>query len=444
MKVYRFFRQNWILVLCAALPFERIPSYNLAIGAHLVTLRISYLVAVAALGLFGWGAAKWLQLNWRSPQFWILVYLFVTILSTFGALSRSRSLLALIATFTVLGTALLIGQFTDKKQLSATYRTIAIITLIVCLFGIYQFLGDGFGLSTTWTGLRNIYTKAVFGFPRIQSTELEPLFLGNFLLIPLLLTGNQLMAGMLKDRKYLYLIGFIAMVLTLTLSRGSFAGAVVAFIVAGILLYRRLSLKATILTILSVASGILAAFGLIAGITRVNQPQTSTTQAVATFTKQSTTVSSSQPGAADGDRVINRRLAIQAFKERPLLGYGIGNFGLYAEHAYPEMYAGTNGKVTVNNEYYEILAETGILGALALLGFALSLAMAVFKSLRRNINLEQRTWIIALTAIATGFAVQYYAFSTLYIMHIWVVLGLLMGISGHVTSKSSSTSTKAN
>ncbi len=61
-----------------------------------------------------------------------------------------------------------------------------------------------------------------------------------------------------------------------------------------------------------------------------------------------------KPGRADNDRSVNRALAAEAFHQSYLIGYGVGNFGIYAEKNDPT-YAATGGKITVNNQYFEVL-----------------------------------------------------------------------------------------
>jgi O-antigen ligase len=423
------FRKNWIFLLIATLPFERIPSFDVNFAGHAVTLKLSYLIAVGAIGLFGWDYLKRFRWDFKRPETWMAVYLFVIILSSFGAVSRTRSLVVILATALVMATAMLVADRLKASDTRIVYVVLAGVTAAVCVFGLYQFIGDSLGLGTAWTGLRSNYTRDVFGFPRIQSTALEPLFLGSFLLIPLILTLGAGVTGRLKKPWLLPLLGVITCILTLTLSRGAFAGAIVATLAIGILLARHMRLRFTLLSVGVAALGIGIAFGLIALTTSLNKKAVQHGSAAVTrFARQSTTVSSG-PSAADADRGVNRQLALDAFGSRPILGYGIGNFGTYAESAFPAMYRGSGGHITVNNEYLEVLAETGIAGALALAGIVISLAIMVLHALRNTgTDPKLRFWITCLSAICVGFAVQYYAFSTLYVMHIWVVVGLLIAL----------------
>jgi len=72
--------------------------------------------------------------------------------------------------------------YKNEKLFKLALVVLVISTLLSVLFGFYQFVGDYFGWST---GLRSAYVKEILGFPRIQSTLLEPLYFGNFLLTSL-------------------------------------------------------------------------------------------------------------------------------------------------------------------------------------------------------------------------------------------------------------------
>jgi O-antigen ligase len=214
-------------------------------------------------------------------------------------------------------------------------------------------------------------------------------------------------------------------ILSLTLSRGAMWGCLAGILGVSVLLVRQTSWKRVGLLVGVLALGVLAAVGSIYAVTQ--EKGHGGTQAVATYTKQSTTLQAST-GSADSDRVTNRKLAVAAFRERPWLGFGLGNFGTYAKNARPDLYGKTSGEVTVNNEYYEVLAETGLLGLLTLVAAMAALLWRVWQTFQMR-SMDERIWMGALVAILGAFAVQYYAFSTLYIMHIWVAIGLLLGLT---------------
>lgn len=412
-----FFRRSWPYILIASLPFERIPSYDINLFSHNITLRLSIFIAGAAILLEG---KRLLKLRYRlsDPRIWLLIYVFVLLLSAFGAVDRGRALIAILATTLTIGTGLLIS--TKKIDPEKIYKIITIIALITGTIALYQFVGDLLGLPVWLTGLRPMYTSAVFGFPRVQATELEPLFYANFLLIPFLWTIGLVYAGKLKSLYYYVFLGFLALVFSLTLSRGGFAAMLIAGLILVLSLRKHATIRRALGIGLSLIIGACLALGLIAsaGI----KSKQSASESVATYTTQSTRFGTDGSQATD-DRSLTRKLAWQAFKERPLLGQGIGNYGHYAAISKPQNYR--SATAVANNEYLEVLAETGAIGALALIGFLVTLAHKIFRSLTKKNDAS----VIILSVVAIGFLVQYYAFSTLYIMHIWVIFGLIMSLT---------------
>jgi O-antigen ligase len=418
------FRRYWLYLIIILLPYERIPSFDVPIFGASVTIRLSQIAAGLAILAFGWQAFRKVPwLSWRKPYFWLLAYLCVVVVGFIGALNTKRSLIALAATALVIATAILISRYAKRIDWNLLLKVLTFTSVLACLIGVYQFFGDSLGLSTSWTGLKDIYTKHVFGFPRIQSTGLEPLYFANFLLFPLLSTLALVYTGRLKQWWWLLILALYTYTLTLTLSRGAIWGSVAGLIVILALLSKRGHWKRLPLVAASVALGVAATLGSIYAVT---QSSHTGEQSVAKYTEQTTKVSS-PAGSADSDRETNRKLAIAAFKEKPVLGFGLANFGSYAKQAKPELYGKTNGEVTVNNEYYEVLAETGVLGLATLAGAFITLLLAAVRSWKR-LHYDARIWVVALGGIVVAYAVQYYAFSTLYILHIWVVVGLLMGL----------------
>jgi O-antigen ligase len=326
--------------------------------------------------------------------------------------------------------AFLISENLNKFNPTTIFKILTAVSVAVCLFGLYQFVGDTLGLPIALTGLKAMYTKAVFGFPRIQSTGLEPLYFANFLIIPIMLTANLILNGLVKSKWYLASIFLYALTLCLTLSRGGIIASLfgLAIILVSVLFYRHNHKTVLYLIGALVLSGVVAV-GMVdmsGYINHLSNPKTSN-NTVQQYIKQSSTLSPTAT-SADSDRLANKSLALDMFKSHPITGVGVGNFGNYAHLNY-DQYKTDNGSMIVNNEYYEILAETGVLGALSIIGLFLSLFYLSVKKLLTTKDVEVRAWILALLCILLSFAVQYYAFSTLYIMHIWVVVGLMMGFS---------------
>src|SRR5262249_16351058 len=92
-----------------------------------------------------------------------------------------------------------------------------------CLVGLYQFVGGLVGLPLNVTGLRSDYSGQVFGFPRVESTALEPLYFSAYMLLAIsMLIG----VGAVLKRSWLLGVLFVTSVL-LTLSRGGVGAMIV-------------------------------------------------------------------------------------------------------------------------------------------------------------------------------------------------------------------------
>lgn len=422
----RFIKQIWPFLLLASLPFERIPSYDVGLFGHCVTLRLSLVLGVVGIFLFGISTLRNIDYSLKKPYVWLLIYLVAVLGSALVSINSSRSAVAAIATIIVIATSLVMSRVAQNMQLASIYKVIIGTTTVVCVFGIYQFFGDSLGLPSYLTGLRANYVKDVFGFPRIQSTDLEPLFFASYLLAPLLLTAGLLYQDVLSTRKHWAALFGLVLVLTLTLSRGGYwaglAGAIVIFAFGYKIYGTKQILKISATVVAAVLTAILMIFTT---ITLFGGGKKNGDQAVSNYVHQSSKVAA---GGADSDRIVGRSLAIKAFMERPLLGNGIGSFGSYAQTHRPDLYGSDNSNATVNNEYLEVLAETGVAGLLALTGFVITLIFQAIQAIKNTRDRVLKAWLICLLGLSVAYGVQYYAFSTLYIMHIWVMLGIFMAL----------------
>jgi O-antigen ligase len=118
--------------------------------------------------------------------------------------------------------------------------------------------------------------------------------------------------------------------------------------------------------------------------------------------------------------------AIEAWETRPLTGIGLGNFGPYIKY-YP-VETPPSGWDIVNNEYLETLAETGLLGLASLFLVLAVVLLRSYSAYKRSDNEYLRAVLVGLTAAFVAIFTQYNFFSTLYIIHIWVLLGLIVGV----------------
>lgn len=420
------------ILLVFFLPFERIPTFELPFANTSLTIRLSQIVALMMLAVFAMTFRNSMSalraLITRHKGLLLLpLFLFVYGLATLVATSVTRALMVWAFTFFTATTGIVFALLYKPVNLPYFRKALLIATWIVLLFGIYQYVGDTVGLSTSWTGLREMYTRAIFGFPRIQSTGLEPLFYANFLLIPLFIFSVDFLQG---KEEHPFLITLIIMQVCLTVSRGAIIGGGVALI--GILLYSVINrvkyIQLASLVALTIAGAFLA-FSLTTLIPSQATPG-SNGKEVTGEVKAKAIIQQSTNFDFQDDRLRNRNYAIDIFKAYPVLGIGPGNFGDYAKSRY-EGYRDYPGYLVVNNEPLEILAESGLLGFVTLASFVAWVLYISYKAIRKLTwgSDNSHTWLVALWAYIVALTIQYQTFSTLYIMHIWIAIGFMIGIS---------------
>jgi O-antigen ligase len=109
------------------------------------------------------------------------------------------------------------------------------------------------------------------------------------------------------------------------------------------------------------------------------------------------------PAGTDESRTMQWRAAIDGFKDRPLLGYGLENHNLvWSAHLDPGIYPMvTDVFDRTHNQYLELLATTGLIGTLAFLGIWLAIAVTMIRAYR-----DERISAASL-AILSGLQVAY-------------------------------------
>lgn len=412
---------NGIYLIIFFLPFERIGALTFG-GVTGLTIRVSQMVVI--LTLLGW---LWFSFVKREIRFQknvlllpMLIYILISGFSTLGAFDASRAQQVwMFTTFTILASWLVVNLINGKENLKKIIWVLLVSALIVSLFGLYQFVGDIIGLPQSLTGLREIYTKRVFGFPRIQSTALEPLLFANYLLIPICLGAALYLDKKIKiNRQWLLLILILLLVnFVLTLSRGAYLGLAVSGLVIAVFYFRHLLTLRNIVILLTVVIVVtLAVVGFIrfSGVGEVGLGEV-----------QRRMVNILQDASAS-HRLINYKAAWEIYQHNGTLGIGPGNFGPHLEGYYNRL--PQHGWATVNNQYLETLAETGILGFLSLMLITVVILITSIRAYLKSNDHFLRATMLGLAAAFIGILIEYNFFSTLYVMHIWVLIGLMIAI----------------
>jgi O-antigen ligase len=405
-----------LYLLAFFLPFERLGSYDIS-G---VTVRPSQVTALLTLAAYL--LAMLAKRSFPVPKLPHLAPLAIfAVIGTAGLLNAPnlpRSLLVFGFTLFTISISLLVPLvLRSKTQLTTLLKFLFGAMVIVTIFGLYQFAGDLVGLPPELTGLRDLYTKDVLGFPRVQSTALEPLYYANYLLVPLAILLSFFMS---RDRTIppLFVTGLLGLGLVnlvLTVARGGYiAFAVTAAI---ILIYYFAQLKLfTWRNFFYLLSGVLVSLVIVSQLVDIQEVSEN-------FVGH---VSDLFGGASYSERVEMYEVAYSAWLEHPWVGIGSGSFGPY--QSWHPMVVPEQGWKIVNNEYLELLAENGILGLLAISVTFLIVLVRSVKALTVTRDPLLRTVLVGVLAGFAGILVQYNTFSILYIVHIWFMVGWLVAL----------------
>ena len=399
------------------LPFERFPTIELG-GA---SLKLNYVLILLVLVSFL--VSKILRREFkipRDPIAWLVILFYLSLTFSFGvAVNLSRSIevflfmtLAVLVYFTVI----LVAQ--DKESLVLAVKGILWGAVAASLMGLYQFFGDMIGLPNQVTLLKEGYDKITFGFARVQAFSQEPLYFANYIFIPLLITVILLLrdkiGGIFNRTLAVVLAGALIIDFILAISRGAYLGAAVVFILflifqAGII-FRFKKLVPTLII------GVLILGGALALLLK-SEPR-----ALDEFISH---IKVEDRGYAESvvARVNASEQALELFELKPTFGVGLGNFGPIIQNDPTEVPEG--GWFIVNNEYLELMAENGIVGLLA---FSLLIIALIIRGVAAFFKAKDgflKALILGLFLALVGILVQYATFSTLYIFHIWFLIGLI-------------------
>jgi len=414
-----------ILVITFFLPFEHLGTLEVS-G---FTLKINHIFGL--ITLLSWFLLMLIQKKVEFKRlpigFPLIILILVNILSFTQAVNLFRAVSVFSFTLLTILISLAVVNLVDSKdKLNKLVKVLFISAFFVSLFGLFQFMGDLIGLPPSITGLRDLYTKEVFGFPRVHATALEPLYYANYLLIPLML-ALTLFLSKEKDIRWQWLLLFLILGLVnfiLTLSRAAYIALAAALLFLLVIYFKRFfsfkKIAAVILVLLVVYFIFIKIFGLTEDFNLY----------LDRFITQATDVFS---GASYTDRAETFREAWQMFKQHPWLGVGTGNFG--PNVAWYPLVVPEKGWLIVNNIFLEIMAETGIFG---LLSFLWLLGILFFRSIKAffKTNDEYLKAVMAgLTAAFVGVIIQYQTFSILYIIHIWFLFGLMIAVQNLIFQK---------
>jgi len=418
-----------LLLTVVTLPFERIPTVDVGF----MTLKMDQffagmtIISCILLILTQKKKFKTYAIGWP-----ITFFVLVSFISTFQAVDFTRAIMVFIFIIFMIAISFCTTQILDSEdKIKQVIKWLFIITIFITLFGLYQFFADIAGFPITLTGLKEIYTKSFMGFPRIHSFSMEPLYFANFLFIPL---GVALSLYIFKDKtitnsnRLMLIIFLIILNIVLGISRGAYVALVFMVLFFIVFALRK------IITIKNVVTAFVIIILVLSG-TCIFLKQ-SRPDALAEFTRHA-----SLGDFAEGESVQKRlrdfSKAVEFWHEKPIIGIGPGNYGPRYKD-YPSHDEVTDWEI-VNNQYLETLAETGILGLILLLIIIFILFWRSYQTLKISNNKFHKAILLGLTASLFAILVQYNFFSTIYIMHIWILFGLLVAVQNLILVKKQNT-----
>jgi len=398
------------------LPFERIPTLDL-FG---FTVKISYLLFLLFLLFFAKKTVYFFKKKPLDRSDLALLLLWLTGgISLLYAPDLKRGLVVLSMWGFVFLFYFIFSRILTSSEIRRNVEKVIIISsIIVSIFGIIQFIGDSIGIPMSFTGLRLQYTKIVLGFPRIQSVALEPLYFSNFLFVPLFLSIKKYIQTNGFLNKHIFVILLFVTNIILGISRGAYLGLIIALallLLFGLSQYKKDKhlLKKIGLVLGAAAFSLVLSFASVLIFNGKSALSNFSGHAAVDDTKSGSSV----PGRLEGYKT-----ALKIFYEKPIFGNGLASFGIKTAGNASDIQQFGYG--IVNNEYLEILTETGIVGLIAFATFFLSLAWLWLRAFRKTL---QKLPLIIISLGILAVMIQYNFFSTLYIIYIWAFLALMKG-----------------
>ncbi len=421
------------------LPFERVPTVNFGGVDIKINIVLGFLTLVSWILALLANPKKY---KIQPAPVWPLLLLFILAMfaSIWQAVNFGRAQQVLIfILFTMSIGILSLNMITSVKNLNKIITVLFVSALAVSLFGFFQFFGDLAHIPISVTLLKDIYTKEVFGFPRIQAFSMEPLYFANYLLIPICLSLSYFFGKIKKspdpeeENKFLdnrlNLVLFLMILLinfVLTVSRGAYIALIVALILLFFVYFRRVFTWKNIL--IFIITAVVVGYGVVFALSKGEFRATN--EFVGHVLLKDINAGESIQGRLQGFRS-----ALTQFNKSPIFGVGLGNYG---PNVSGKPYVNPpGGWPIVNNQYIETLTETGIVGLTTLLLFLIALIWQGLKAYRRAQDPFLKATMLGLLAAFIGILVQYNSFSTLYIIHIWVLIGLLIGVQNLIVKKES-------
>lgn len=354
---------------------------------------VAFLVLMREKKLFS-GCKKW---------WWALIFPIFATMSLIwsenvvrGILTCGVLWLVLFAIYAILN---LKEKFYDERGFYYTFLKVFFASsLLICAWCVAQCVLDVLGVSREYTLLCQGCVYQMFGFPHPNGFAIEPQFMGNLLIAPVLVSGYFV----IKNKKYLLLFFIFAVTLFLTFSRGAIYAFIVGMIfMSAMFLVRKIGFKKIAMVWGMMILSFVFALNLQGALAQVSPTNDTYASGVAKVLSHlslgivdiKVDVGSGEEMDEGGEEAvfdgyveestnIRKELTRNAMKvwsrdfKTVMFGVGIGGAG---QAMYDAGLTGTPKEI-VQNEYASLLLETGLIGIFLVI-FALAM---ILKILRKN------------------------------------------------------------
>jgi O-antigen ligase/tetratricopeptide (TPR) repeat protein len=265
----------------------------------------------------------------------------------------------------------------------------------------------------------------------------SPSALGNSGLMAGYLLMNVALAGYVASTsvryRLLYLLtgGVNLLALIYAANRSTVIGLVLGTMVGGVIFatLSTTSRKRWIVPLTAVALAIVVA-GIAAGIRAF--PESIVVRHAPTVLQR---MAGTNPAGSAEVRTMQWRAAIEGFKDRPLLGYGLENHNLaWSAHFDSDIYRlETDTFDRTHNQFLEILATTGLVGTAAFLGIWLAIGLTLVRAYRAG-RLSAPA-VAVLSGLQVAYATYlFFWFVDLNSTMLWILIAALIASRGTVGS----------
>ncbi|MEW6401725.1 MAG: O-antigen ligase family protein [Chloroflexota bacterium] len=354
-----------------------------------------------------------------AVQSFLFVYLIAAVLSFIFATDKDIAATAIIdLAKDIVIIYCVIFALRDTHSWKVAVWIVLVTTAALCLLGLYQVLTGNY--SQMFMGLGSVQMQQVLegsSTPRLGGPVNDPNVWGQVLVAIVPLVVYRIIY---EPRRLTKIIGVITLSILLfevlnTYSRGAYLA--LAILVVLIMFSFRIS---PLIPIAGVA---------VAGILFFSLPPVYTQR----FVSLSALVPSSQAGIYQDSsfrgRASEMLTGLRMFMEHPLFGVGAGNYRTnyqkYAQLIGIEVRAEERD---AHSLYIQVLAETGLIGALAFAGIVTSLFSALGRisaDLKRSkFRTTWRPWIVALQMSLIGYMLTSIFLHDAYIRYFWILVAI--------------------